>query len=136
MIDWDWLSVAPLPALIHHPWFIADIPGWHNEGVEDGVEFAKDRQFLEDSIRRREIEANMKPTISSLLRESGKRFFFQSAFHFRDIHMRFVQMYCQLTEDNRGVAGEQLHTVLGLYPELAGRVGVKAVRELLGTGSD
>ncbi|KAJ5684697.1 uncharacterized protein N7477_001042 [Penicillium maclennaniae] len=50
VIDWDWLSVAPLPALIHHPWFIAEIPGWHNEGAEFGVEFADDRQYLEDAI--------------------------------------------------------------------------------------
>ncbi|KAJ5109392.1 hypothetical protein N7456_006067 [Penicillium angulare] len=37
VIDWDWMSVAPLPAIIHHPWFIADIPGWNNQGVAEDI---------------------------------------------------------------------------------------------------
>ena len=77
------------------------------------LKFTEDRHFLEDSIRRREIEKNMQPTISSLLSESGKRFFFQSACQFRDIQMRFVQMYCQLTEDNRSVVEERRGGAIG-----------------------
>ncbi|KAJ6131133.1 hypothetical protein N7523_001593 [Penicillium sp. IBT 18751x] len=135
VIDWDWLSVAPFTAVIHHPWFIADIPGWHNEGAEFGVNFEGDRQYLEEAIRRREIQKNMETTISSLLRGSGKRFLFQSAFHVKDVHTQFVQTYCQITEANKAVIREQLDIVLGLYPELAGKVGVTAVRDLLRTSS-
>jgi hypothetical protein len=125
------MSTAPLPAIIHHPWFIADVPGWHNEGVEDG-DFIEDRIFLEDCIRKREIALNITLTVSTLLKASGKRLFFQSAFHFRDIHQRFVETHCLLTEENKRAAREQLDIVLGLYPELGNGEGVRNVEDLLG----
>lgn len=127
------MSTAPLPAIIHHPWFIADVPGWHNEGVGDG-DFTEDRVFLEDSVRKREIALNIPLTVSTLLKDSGKRLFFQSAFHFRDVHRRFVEMHCLLTEENKRAAREQLDIVLGLYPELADGEGVRNVENLLGNG--
>jgi hypothetical protein len=46
VIDWDWMYVAPLPAAIHHPWFIADTPGWNNDGVRVGETFGEDRAYL------------------------------------------------------------------------------------------
>lgn len=131
VIDWDWISTAPLPAVVHQPWFIANIPGWHNEGVEEGNDFAEDRLYLEDSLRKKELERNMPPTVSTLLRDSRERLFFQSAFHFRDIHMKFVQMYCMLTESTRRAAREQLDVGLKLYPELGGEEGVQKTKDLL-----
>ncbi|KAL5333103.1 hypothetical protein BJX70DRAFT_382029 [Aspergillus crustosus] len=82
VIDWDWMSVAPLPAIIHHPWFIADIPGWNNDGVSKGESFGVDRRYLANLIREKEISQHLPLTVSTLLSDSGKRLFFQSAFHF------------------------------------------------------
>ncbi|KAJ5765722.1 hypothetical protein N7520_005281 [Penicillium odoratum] len=83
VVDWDWTSVAPLPAIIHHPWFMADIPGWNNDGVSDGENFLDDRLSLQDFVRRKEISQKLPLTVSTLLKDSGKRLYFQSAFHFK-----------------------------------------------------
>ncbi|KAF4211368.1 hypothetical protein CNMCM8980_004357 [Aspergillus fumigatiaffinis] len=131
VIDWDWMSVAPLPAIIHHPWFIADIPGWKNDGVSECENFGVDRRYLENSIREKEISQHLPLTVSTLLSGSGKRLFFQSAFHFKSIHEEFVRMHCPWTEKNIRVARSQLDTVLRLYPELAGEEGVQEVKDLL-----
>lgn len=118
--------------MIHHPWFIADIPGWKNSGVRKGESFADDRLFLETAIERKEIARQMPPTVSTLLRGSGKRFFFQSAFHCKGIHEEFVRMYCARTEENLRAASSQLDAVLCLYPDLVGTEAVERVKRLLG----
>ena len=123
--------MAPLPAIIYHPWFIADIPGWNNDGVAKGESFAADRLYLESSIRKREITQHLPLTISTLLSDSGKRLFFQSAFHFRATHEEFVGMHCPWTEKNIRAAKSQLSTVLRLYPELEGEEKIQEVNELL-----
>lgn len=125
------MSVAPLPAIIHHPWFIADIPGWNNDGVAEGESFAADRLYLEDSMKKKEISQRLPLTISTLLSNSGKRLFFQSAFHCKGIHEEFVRMHCALTEENIRAARSQLDTFLRLYPELGGEEGVQEVKNQL-----
>ncbi|RDW58926.1 uncharacterized protein DSM5745_11132 [Aspergillus mulundensis] len=131
VIDWDWMSVAPLPAIIHHPWFIADIRGWNNDGISESESFEVDRRYLENSIRGKETSQDLPLTVSTLLSDSGRRLFFQSAFHFKGIHEEFVRMHCPWTEENIGAAMPQLDAVLRLYPDLAGEEGVREVKELL-----
>lgn len=131
VVDWDWMSVAPLPAIIHHPWFIADIPGWNNDGISESESFEADRRYLEESIRQKEVLQHLPLTVSILLSDSGRRLLFQSAFHFKGIHEEFVKMHCSWTEENIRAAMPQLDAVLRLYPELAGEEGVREVRELL-----
>lgn len=136
VIDWDWMSVAPLPAIIHHPWFIADIPGWNNDGVAEGESFTEDRLYLENSIKKKELSQHLPFTVSTLLSDSGKRLSFQSAFHFKDIHERFVKTHCPWTEKNIRAARSQLDTVLLLYPELGDKEGVHKVKNQLGRNSE
>jgi hypothetical protein len=69
------MSVAPLPAIINHPWFIADIPGWNNDGVASGESFKEDRTYLEHAIKEREISRHLPLTVSTLLCNSGMRLF-------------------------------------------------------------
>lgn len=126
------MSLAPLPAIIHHPWFIADIPGWNNDGAPKGESFAEDRLFLEDAIRKKELSQHLPPKVSTLLRDSGQRLVFQSAFHFRGIHGKFVKMHCALTEENIQAAKLQLDAVLSLYPEWIGLQEVQRIKDLLG----
>jgi hypothetical protein len=125
------MSVAPLPAIIHHPWFIADIPGWNNDGAPERESLAMDRYYLEDSIRKREISQHLSPTVSKLLSDSGRRLFFQSAFHFKTIHEEFVRMHCPWTDENINTAMSQLDNVLRLHPELGDEKGVQEVRDQL-----
>ncbi|KAJ6021254.1 hypothetical protein N7540_006758 [Penicillium herquei] len=131
ILDWDWMFVAPLPAIIHHPWFIADIPGWKNDGVEEGESFAEDQIYLENLIRMKEASLRLPPTISTLLCGSGKRLFFQSAFHYKEIHESFVKANCPRTEGNIRAAKLQFEAVLSLYPELGDSQGALGTREFL-----
>lgn len=131
------MSPAPLPAIIHHPWFIADIPGWNNDGVTEKASFAEDRLFLENAIKKKELSQHLPAKVSTLLRDSGQRFFFQSAFHFKGIHEKFVKMHCAWTEENIQAAKLQLDTVLNLYPELEGTQGTQKAKDVLGrSGKD
>ncbi|KAJ5641421.1 hypothetical protein N7490_005421 [Penicillium lividum] len=131
IIDWDWISVAPLPAIIHHPWFMADIPGWNNDGVSEGENFLDDRLSLQDFVRRKEISQKLPLTVSTLLKDSGKRLYFQSAFHFKGIHEAFVRTHCPWTVDNLRAARVHLDIALGLYPELGEKEGVWETKSLL-----
>ncbi|KAE8353818.1 hypothetical protein BDV28DRAFT_147755 [Aspergillus coremiiformis] len=131
VIDWDWMYVAPLPAIVHHPWFIADIPGWNNDGVAEGENFTEDRLYLENLIRMKESSQHLPRTISTLLGDSGKRLFFQSAFHYKGIHERFVKMHCPKSENNIRAAKLQLEAVLSLYPDLADKEGVLEIQKCL-----
>jgi hypothetical protein len=130
------MSVAPLPAIIHHPWFIADIPGWNNDGVAEGESFTEDRLYLEDSIKKKELLQHLPLMVSTLLSDSGKRLFFQSAFHFKDVHESFVKTHCPWTEKNIRAAMSQLDTVLRLYPELGDTEDVQKVKNLLGRNDE
>lgn len=137
VIDWDWVSLAPLPAIIHHPWFIADIPGWYNERVAEGDSFAEDRLFLENALKskeseREELSQHLPVKASTLLCGSGKRLLFQSGVHYKGIHERFVEMHCARTGENLEAARLQLDAVLRLYPELVGMEQVQRVKDLLG----
>ncbi|KAJ5228420.1 hypothetical protein N7489_009128 [Penicillium chrysogenum] len=123
VIDWDWMYMAPLPAAIHHPWFIADTPGWNNDGVRVGETFGEDRAYLEAAIERLERLRGLPHTVSALLRGSGERLLFQSAFHFQGIHERFVEANCHWTERHLKSARSELDTVLHLYPDLGEKSG-------------
>ena len=51
-----------------------------------------DRTRLEGAIRKKEIAQHSATKVSDLLSGSTERLFFQSAFHFKGIHERFVEM--------------------------------------------
>ncbi|OJD11018.1 hypothetical protein AJ78_08123 [Emergomyces pasteurianus Ep9510] len=134
VIDWDWIHIAPIPAVIHHPWFIADIPGWNNDGVALGESFEADRAYLEHEVRKKEIAQHSATKVSDLLSDSTERLFFQSAFHFKGIHEKFVKLYCAHTEENFRAAKSQLDAVLTEYPTWNDLLGVIKVRDIFSRG--
>lgn len=87
--------------------------------------------FLENAIKDKEISRQLPATVSKLLRHSGRRLFFQSAFHFKGIHEKFVKLHCARTEKNLKAANSQLNAVLSLYPELNETEGVQRIKDLL-----
>ncbi|KAE8133901.1 hypothetical protein BDV38DRAFT_286377 [Aspergillus pseudotamarii] len=131
VIDWDWMSVAPLPAAIHHRWFIADISGWSNDGVAERENFEDDRRYFEKAIKHKEISRQLLATVSTLLCDSGSRLFFQSVFHFNGIHEKFVKIHCARTEENIEAANSHLNVVLFLYPELEETESVRRFKNML-----
>lgn len=54
IIDWSWIYIAPLPAMLNHSWFIADVPGRNNAGVSTRETFSEDRLYLGAAIERQE----------------------------------------------------------------------------------
>lgn len=104
---------------MHHPWFLADVPGWNNEGVGPDGEFSDDRRYLETVIARREVLTGVSSTVSILLHNSTERLYFQSAFHYKGIHERFVQGHCSRTKENLEAAKLELESVIACHPELS-----------------
>lgn len=51
IVDWDTATYVPLPAVVHFPLFIADIPGYNND-IPSGMTFEDDRAYLESTIYR------------------------------------------------------------------------------------
>ncbi|THY80950.1 hypothetical protein D6C93_09723, partial [Aureobasidium pullulans] len=86
VVDWDWTFEAPLPAVVQYPWFIADVPGWHNDGVELGETFEHNRDYLVTMLKVKEEATRKIDTVSILLGQASERQRFQSAISYRDIH--------------------------------------------------
>lgn len=93
IIDWDTASFVPAPAAIHHPLFIANIPGFYT-GVPETMDFAPDRAYLEAAIRMlsSSSERDSANHIADLLASSFERQFFEMALRNRRINEEYVRL--------------------------------------------
>lgn len=93
IIDWDTASFVPAPAAIHHPLFIANIPGFYT-GVPETMDFAPDRAYLEAAIRKlsSSSEGDSANHIADLLASSFERQFFEMALRNRRINDEYVRL--------------------------------------------
>lgn len=93
IIDWDTASFVPAPAAIHHPLFIANIPGFYT-GVPETMDFAPDRAYLEAAIRKLSSspERDSANHIADLLASSFERQFFEMALRNRRINDEYVRL--------------------------------------------
>lgn len=93
IIDWDTASFVPAPAAIHHPLFIANIPGFYT-GVPENMDFAPDRAYLEAAIRKlsSSSERDSANHIADLLASSFERQFFEMALRNRRINDEYVRL--------------------------------------------
>ncbi|KEQ58823.1 uncharacterized protein M437DRAFT_58321 [Aureobasidium melanogenum CBS 110374] len=127
VVDWDWTFTAPLPAIVQFPWFLADVPGWHNEGTKPGETFHHSRDYLVQALRAAEMSANKSDRLTNLLASARERQIFQSAINCRDVHKAFVE------EDRRfrGARGKdvrgELEAFLVIYPDLRDEDEVKLI---------
>ncbi|CEJ85715.1 hypothetical protein VHEMI03866 [[Torrubiella] hemipterigena] len=112
------MHIAPLPAIIHHPWFLADVPEWRNDGTAPGETFESDGLYLEEIFLAKVKSQQLPSYIASLLHNSGERLFFQSAFHVKGIHEEFVRLHCSRTKENLVAARLQLDQFVFQNPEL------------------
>lgn len=117
--------------MIHHPWFIADVPGWKSDWVQEGQTFEEDRSYLERVIQAKEKERKLGSRVSRLLRGSKDRMFFQAAISMPGIHEHFVELHCARTDANMAIARNQLRIVLSLHPEWEEEKGVQRIREMM-----
>lgn len=88
IIDWDTSQIVPAASAIQHPLFIADISGWRNDGVPQGMTFEEDRAYLEHAIRK--LEGGGGP-IATLLEGSRERQFFELSLHNSRINDKYVE---------------------------------------------
>lgn len=102
------MVLSPLPAVIYHPWFIADISGWHNNGVTEDENFLTIVFISKIQSETKSLHRN--PLLQfQTLRNSGKILVFQSAFHFKDIYEKFVKAHCLLVQTEATQLDAALH---------------------------
>lgn len=120
IIDWDTASFVPAPAAIHHPLFIANIPGFYT-GVPETMDFAPDRAYLEAAIRK------LSSSSSSSSPSSSER---DSANHIADLlASSFERQFFEMALRNRRINDEYVR--LRLLGEKNGEVDKKALRDEL-----
>ena len=127
VVDWDWTFEAPLPAIVQFPWFIADVPGWHNDGTSPGDSFRQNRDYLVQTLKTAEMSETGSDKLSVLLASARERQIFQSAINFRDKHKESVaedQKY-QVAR-HKDVRGE-LEAFLVKHPDMRDKHEVKLI---------
>lgn len=131
IIDWDTAQVAPAASAIQHPLFIADIPGWRNDGVPEGMTFEDDRAYLEHAIRK--LEDNAGP-IATMLESSRERQFFELSLCNSRINHEYVEQRLQGCLQKVALLNE-LENFLSLHESMRSIPKVLSIRAQL-TGEE
>lgn len=125
IIDWDTASFVPAPAAIHHPLFIANIPGFYT-GVPETMDFAPDRAYLEAAIRKLSSSSSSSSSLSSSSSTSER----DSAHYIADLlASSFERQFFEMALRNRRINDEYVR--LRLLGEKNGEVDKKALRDEL-----
>ncbi|WEW59312.1 hypothetical protein PRK78_004781 [Emydomyces testavorans] len=131
VVDWDNSRLAPLPSAIQHPLFIADIPGWRNDGVSEGMTFEEDREYLENAVGKLDASSQNPGRIAHLLRTSFERQFLEMSLHNRRINDEYIQQRFDNTKFDRDAALQQLEDFLSNNESMQDFPGVLDVRRRL-----
>lgn len=122
IIDWDKAQIVPSPAAVQHPLFIADIPGWRNDGVIEGMTFEEDREYLEGAMR--DIAARSDSPIAqqvvTLLATSFERQFFELSLRNKVINEEYVRQRLKNRKFDDNVVLRQLEDFLLSYEAMRG----------------
>ena len=131
-MDWDTSRFVPAPSAIQHPLFIADIPGWLNDGVPKGMTFEEDRAYLEHAIGILDANSENPGRIKHLLRTSFERQFLEMSLRNRKINDEYVsRMFKDDTAPNKNAALEQLEDFLSANESIRGLPTVLDLRSCL-----
>lgn len=130
IIDWDTALILPLPAVVNHPLFIADIPGWNNDGVSEGTTFEKDRHFLEEEIRKLSAASTLPHAshIPELLESSYERQTFELSLRNKKINEEWARRDDGVADS---VALEHLESFLVSDPAMESNDKLQALRKSL-----
>ncbi|KAG6040383.1 hypothetical protein E4U41_000704 [Claviceps citrina] len=119
VVDWDTARYLPMPAAVHYPLFIADIPGWLND-IPDGKTFEEDRAYFEMTLRKL-AAAGPYPNhleITSLLQSSFERQFFELALRNKKINSCYIDMKINNQPLGKTALKEELEAFLCTDPML------------------
>ncbi|KAK2601559.1 hypothetical protein QQS21_004877 [Conoideocrella luteorostrata] len=137
VIDWDTAQYVPMPAAVHHPLFIADIPGWSND-IPEGMTFQEDRAYLEVMLHKLATERRDSNGlwIADLLKTSCERQFFELSLRNKRINICYIDMRIENTMVDKAVVKEQLDALLSISPKFRGHPDIlKLYLRLDGGGS-
>lgn len=130
VVDWDIARPAPAPAVIQHPLFLADIPGWRSNAPES-MTFEEDRAYLEHAIGKLDARLGSPHRMAYLLRTSFERQFFELSLHNRRVN----EQYIKRRYDPRGLstksALQQLDDFLSAHESMKALPGVVELRDSL-----
>lgn len=114
-----------MPAVVQFPWFVADIPGWNNDGVQVGETFERDRDYLVSMVEERERRRGSSSIISTILQSARTRQYFQAALHTKGVHLQYVKEHCYRTSANLDAALCELEKFVVANPEFEGSPGIE-----------
>lgn len=106
-----------MPAVVQFPWFMAGIPGWHNDGTVAEDDFEEDRCYLVQAFRNSEKSTSADSILSSLLDSARERQVSQSAINCRDIHLEYVKSNRVFQEAKLEDLRPTLEAFLAKHPE-------------------
>ncbi|CAG9990153.1 unnamed protein product [Clonostachys byssicola] len=130
VIDWDTAQFVPMPAAIHHPLFIADIPGWQ-KAVPENMKFAKDRKYLQNAIAKIAGNSNHPDAqnISRLLSNCFERQFFELSLRSKLTNEHYIETRIKGSMVEKVVLQKQLGAFLAIYSGLRTNPTILALQE-------
>ncbi|KAF4553271.1 Hypothetical protein D9617_7g029980 [Elsinoe fawcettii] len=131
IVDWDTARIVPAAAAIHHPLFIADVPGWLNDGNEKDESFEDDRAYLESAIVELHGKSSDALWIQSLLQTSYERQFFELSLYNQKVNEKYISIKLVDIECDRGLMQSHFETFLQRNTDLQAHPNVLALWERL-----
>ncbi|KAI9711569.1 MAG: hypothetical protein M1820_002134 [Bogoriella megaspora] len=118
IIDWDTAVIVPSPAAVWHPLFIADIPGWQNDDVPEGMTFEDDREYLENEMRSLATRTGKTQEVVDLLVTSYERQFFELSLRNKRINKEYVRQRLENVKPDSSAVLQQLAEFLSRYESM------------------
>ncbi|KAK3693266.1 hypothetical protein B0T22DRAFT_504842 [Podospora appendiculata] len=133
VIDWDTAHTVPLAAAVQHPLFIADIPGWLNDGVPPDMTFEDDRVMLESIVHRLSTTSPspIAKEVPALLRTSRERQFFEMSLRNKQINAEYTREKLVPSSINKTMALQNLAEFLESNPDLQKDPGIQQLETRL-----
>jgi hypothetical protein len=135
IVDWDTSRLSPAPSAIQHPLFIADVPGWLNDDVPEGMTFEEDRAYLESAIGKLDINSKDPGRIEYLLRTSFERQFMELSLHNRKINKEYIKKRLGVAKPDKKKVLEQLEDFLKRNDDMRDVDSVLDLQNRLAKGS-
>lgn len=110
---------------------MADIPGWRNDDVPEGMTFEQDRAYLEDVVGRLDASSESPGKVEKLLRTSFERQFFELSLHNQRINEQYVSKRFDHAGWSRTEALDQLDEFLSSHESMKALPAVVDLRETL-----
>ncbi|VUC34848.1 unnamed protein product [Clonostachys rosea] len=130
VIDWDTAQFVPMPAAIHHPLFIADIPGWQN-AVPENMTFEKGRTYLHNAIAKIAGKSNHPDaqSTSRLLANCFERQFFELSLRSKLTNEHYIEKRIKGSMIEKIALQKQLGAFLTIYTRLRTNPTILALQE-------